>query len=169
VENGNNAVAFRATLSTGTGLATATTNIGLWCNSTGTLARVAQTGGQAPGCAAGVKFLAFTELALDDVDGATQLGGTIFLATLTGTGVTAANNTGIFAVDDTGTVQLIVRTGDVLNAKIITALAFLPAETSTGNAAVNGQGRGLSPSTGDLIYNATFSDKSTAIFNVVFQ
>jgi hypothetical protein len=169
VYNAKGAVAFRATLSTGTGLATATTNIGLWCNSSGSLTRVAQTGGQAPGCATGVTFSAFTELALDNVDGATQQGGTVFLATLIGTGVTTTNNTGIFAVDDTGTLRLIVRTGDVLNGKTITALAFLPAETSTGNAPVNGQGRGLSPSTGDLIYNATFSDKSTAIFNVVFQ
>ncbi len=115
-----------------------------------------------------MKLLAITELALDDVDGATQQGGTIFLATLTGTGVTAANNAAIFAVDDTGTLQLIVRTGDQLNGKTITALAFLPAELTT-NLAVAGQGRGFSGSTGDLIYNATFSDKSTAIFNVVFQ
>jgi hypothetical protein len=59
---------------------------------------------------------------------------------------------------------LIVRTGDILNGKTITALSFLPAETF-----VNGQTRSFSPSTGDLIYNATFSDKSHAIFNVVFQ
>jgi hypothetical protein len=168
VYNAKDAVAFRATLSTGTGAATAATDVGLWCDSTGPLLLVAQTGGQAPGCPAGVKFLAFTELALDDVDGATQNGGTIFLATLTGTGVTSANNMGIFAVDDTGTLRLIVRTGDVLEGETITALSFLPAEPSTGNAPVNGQARSFSPGSGDLIYNATFSDKSEAIFNVVF-
>ena len=124
---------------------------------------MARLGGQAPGCPTGVTFSAFTELALDDMNG----GGVIFVATLSGTGVTTANNTGIFAVDNTGTLQLIVRTGDVLNAKTITALAFLAPETTT-NALVSGQGRSFSPSTGDLVYNATFSDKSQAIFNVVF-
>jgi hypothetical protein len=159
VYNDSDAVAFRATLSTGAGLATTATDTGLWFSSGGTLALVAQQGTQAPGCATGVNFLAFTELALDDVNG----GGVIFLATLSGTGVTTANNMGIFAVDNTGTLQLIVRTGDVIGGKTITALTFLPAETL-----VNGQARSFSPSTGDLVYNATFSDKSQAIFNVVF-
>jgi sugar lactone lactonase YvrE len=163
VYNANEAVAFRGTLSVGTGLATAATASGIWCNSTGSLQIVAQQGGPAPGCPSGVNYLAFTELALDDVDGATQQGGAIFLATLSGTGVTTANNAGIFAVDAAGTPQLIVRTGEVFNGKIITALAFLPAET-----VVNGQGRSLSQGTGDLVYTATFSDKSQALVNVVF-
>ncbi len=167
VFNANEAVAFRGTLSVGTGLATAATASGIWCNSTGVLALVAQQGGQAPGCPAGVTFSSFNELALDDIDGETHKGGVMFMATLSGTGVTAANNTAIFAQDSTGAVQLIVRTGDVLNGKTITALAFLPAETTT-NALVVGQGRSFSPSTGDLVYNAAFSDKSQAIFNVVF-
>ena len=51
----------------------------------------------------------------------------------------------------------------MINGKTITALTFLPAET-----VVNGQSRSFSSSTGDLVYNATFSDKSQAIFNVVF-
>jgi hypothetical protein len=95
----------------------------------------------------GVNFLAFTELALDDVNG----GGVIFLATLSGTGVTTANNMAIFAVDNTGTLQLIVRSGDVINDRTIMALTFLPAETF-----VNGQGRSFDPSSGDLVYNAIF-------------
>ncbi len=165
VYNDGNAVAFRATLSTGTGLATAATASGIWSNSSGSLALVAQQGHQAPGCipsspgVTGVTFSAFTELALDHVNG----GGAIFSATLAGTGVTAANNTGIFAVDNQGALQLIVRTGDVINGKTLTALAFLPAETF-----VNGQARSFSAPTGDLVYNATFNDGSKAIFNVVF-
>ena len=70
-------------------------------------------GYQAPGCPTGVNFLAFTELALNNVNG----GGTIFLATLSGTGVTAANNKAIFCVDNNGTLQLVVRTGDVIGGK----------------------------------------------------
>ena len=167
VYNEEEAVAFRATLSVGTGLATTATASGLWLKGGGSLALVAHQGRQAPGCPTGVTFSAFTELALDDVNG----GGVIFLATLGGTGVTTANNTAIFAVDNNGVLQLIVRTGEVINLgttlapinKTITALAFLPPETL-----VNGQARSFSPSTGDLVYNATFSDKSTAIYNVVF-
>jgi hypothetical protein len=164
VYNANEAVAFRATLSIGSAQATPLTATGIWCNSSGSLELVAREGGQAPGCPAGVIFSSFTSLALDDVDGATQQGGAIFLATLGGSGVTLANNTGIFAVDNTGTLQLIVRTGDILLGKTITSLSFLPNET-----VVNGQTRSFSPSTGDLVYNATFSDRSQAVFNVVFQ
>jgi hypothetical protein len=162
VYNANEAVAFRATLKVA-----AATASGIWCDSAGSLELVARQGSQASGCPTGVNFLAFTELALDNVDGASQQGGVSFLATLSGTGVTAANNTAIFAVDNTGTLQLIVRTGDVLNNKTITAVEFLPTETTT-SAIVGGQARSFSPATGDLVYNATFSDKSTAMMNVVF-
>ena len=36
-----------------------------------------------------------------------------------------ANNSGIWAVDSSGALQLIVRTGDILNGKTVTGLAFL--------------------------------------------
>jgi sugar lactone lactonase YvrE len=137
------------------------------CTSGGTLGTVAELGEPAPGCASGVTFSSFESLGLANVGGATNQGGVIFMATLSGTGVTAANNTGIFAEDDTGAVQLIVRTGDVLIGKTITALSFLPTE-SGGNALAAGQTRSFSAATGDLVYNATFSDKSQAIFNVVY-
>jgi hypothetical protein len=163
VYNANEAVAFTGALSIGTGLATKTTAAGIWCDSTGSLELVAQQGGAAPGCPDGVSFSAFTELALNDTFGSTQSGGAIFLATLSGTGVTKSNNTGIFAVDGSGHLQLIVRTGDVLDGKTVAAVAFLSPETT-----VNGQSRSFSQSTGDLVCTATFSDKTQAIFNVVF-
>jgi len=56
-----------------------------------------------------------------------------------------------------------VRTGDILNGKTVTGLAFLPALTT-----VNGQTRSFDQATGNLVFLATFSDSSTAIFNVVF-
>ena len=94
------------------------------------------------------------------------MGGVIFLATLNAsatTGVTTSNNLGIWVVDGTGALQLIARTGDSIGGKTITGLAFLPAETT-----VNGQTRSFSQTNGDMVYLATFSDKSTAILNVVF-
>jgi hypothetical protein len=166
VYNNNGAVAFRATLKVATGQATSTTATGIWCNSTGSLALVARQGGAASGCPAGATFDTFTELALADQGGATNQGGVMMLATLntsTAAAVTTTNNLGIWAVDTTGTLQLIVRTGDTLNGKTVTGLAFLPAETT-----VNGQSRSFAQANGDLVYLATFSDKSTAIFNVVF-
>jgi hypothetical protein len=88
------------------------------------------------------------------------------LATLNGNsnaGVVAASNTGIWAVDSAGTLQLIVRKGDVLNGKSITGLSFLPLESHVG-----GQSRSFNQGTGDLTYKATFSDGTSAITTVVF-
>ena len=166
VYNDNEALAFQAIVNTYA--SGKSENIsGVFATNLNLPATVALQGGQAPGCAPGVTFSSFGSLALPNVGGAMNQGGVTFLATLSGTGVTAANNTGIFAEDDTGAVQLIVRTGDVLIGKTITALSFLPTE-SGGNALVAGQTRSFSAATGDLVYNATFSDKSQAIFNVVY-
>jgi len=167
VYNDNDAVAFEETSKVSGSTATITT---INFNSTGTLESVAQLGTQAPGCATGAKFSAFTALALPDEGGATDQGGVVLLATLatnSAAGVTAATNTGVWAVDNTGTLQLIVRTGDVLPVngvnKTITKLSFLPSLPQLAN-----QSRSFAPQNGDLAYLATFSDGSTAIYNVVF-
>lgn len=175
VYNSNEAVAFRATLK-GTGVSTSN-SVGIWAtngNATG-LSLIAQQGvTPAPGCPAGATFATFTELALPDQGGATNKGGVIFLATLntnTLAAVTSSNNLGIWAIDNAGALQLVIRTGDTLNLnpsgvpnfKTITGLAFLPVATI-----INGQSRSFDQFNGDLVYVATFSDKSTAIFNVSF-
>ena len=159
VYNNDEVVAFGASVVVGSGK-TAKTTQSIWTNATGVPVLVTQQGNQAPGCATGATFAAFASLALPDQ------GGVVFIGTLTASktnGVTTANNTGIWAVDNNGALQLVVRTGDVLNGKIVTALSFLPASTVLDN-----QSRNFVQSTGDLVYLATFSDKSTAIFNVVF-
>ncbi len=160
VSNDNDAVAFVGTLKVGTGLATRTTDTGIWSTVTGSLQPVALEGGQAPGCPTGATFAAFTQIALPDQN------GVMFLGTLnasTAAGVTAASQTGIWATDSSGVLQLVVRTGDILNGKTVTALTFLPAV-----APVAGQGRSFSPGTGDLTYLATFSDRTTGICSVIF-
>jgi kumamolisin len=161
VFNNNEAVAFRGTLQVGSGQATSTTSSGIWATggNASSLALIAQQGTAAPGCPAGATFATFTGLALPDVSGPVILGT---LNTSSTAGVTSSNNTGIWAVEN-NQLQLIVRTGDILNGKTVTALQFLPSP-----AIVNGQDRSFSAATGDLVYLATFSDKSTAIFNVVF-
>jgi len=170
VYNDNEAVAFEAILKVATGQATAATESGIWSTSTGSLTLVARQGTQAAGCPAGATFATFTALALANQAGTSGTGGLSFIGTLNASstaGVTTATNTGIWATDTTGTLQLIVRTGDILPVngvnKTVTALTFLPTSTVT-----DGQSRNFAQRNGDLAYIATFSDKTTAIFNVVF-
>jgi hypothetical protein len=165
VYNDHDAVAFTGTLKTGTGLALSTQANGVWCSSTGALALVAQQGTVAPGVPGGT-FASFTQIALSNVNGATNQGGVVMLATLNNNGAAGINgstNQGIWGVDANGNLQLIVRTGDILNGKTVTALGFLPSMTT-----VTGQGRSFSQTGGNLVYLATFSDRSTAIITVSF-
>lgn len=168
VYNNSNAVAFRATIK-GTGATTAN-SVGIWCDTSGALDLIARQGFQAPGCSPGATFATFTELTLPDQGGPNNNGGVVFLATLNASapvGVSTSNNTGIWAVDNSGAVQLIVRTGDIVDiggtVKTITGISFL-----ANAAGVNGQGRSVDQSTGDLVYLATFSDKTTSIIKVFF-
>ena len=170
VFNNHDFAAFRATLKVAAGEATATTASGIWTNTSGSLALVIQQGSQAPGCPIGATFDAFNELALPDQGGSNNMGGVVFLATLNTSapvGVTSSNNLGIWGVDNAGNLQLIARTGDTLDVngttKTVSGLSFLPSELY-----VNGQSRSVDQSTGNLVYLVTFTDKSTAIFNVVF-
>jgi hypothetical protein len=160
IYNDNEAVAFRGTLKIAAGQATSSTDMGVWSNNGGSLALVAQKGSQAPGCPTGATFSAFTSLALPNQ------GGVILLAALNSNraaGVTSANNTGIWAVDTSGVLHLIVRKGDVVSGKSIAGLSFLPILSYVG-----GQSRNFTQGTGDLVYEATFSDKTTAIFVIAF-
>ena len=176
VYNNNDAVGFRATLKVVTGQATSATATGLWASdgTPGSLQLVARQGTQAPGCPAGATFSTFTELALPDQGGAANKGGLVFVGTLnisSTAGVTSTNNTGVWAVDTNGALQLVARTGDVLNIastgtpvyKLVTGLTVLSSP-----AYVSGNTRSVAQSNGDLVYLATFSDKTQAIFNVVF-
>ncbi len=74
-----------------------------------------------------------------------------------------SNNTGIWAVDTGGVLQLIARTGARLDGKVITKLSFLVVATG-----VSGQTRNFNQSTGDLLYKATFADGSSGIYKMVF-
>lgn len=157
VYNNNNAVAFIGTLRTGAGLATVANNLGVWSNTTGSLALVAQKGTQAPGYPTGTTFANFSKVALPDVNGPIILGSVNANA---GLGVTAANNIGIWAVDGSNHLQLIVRTGEVVNGKTVLSLTFMaPA------APVVGQSRNFSAGTGEICFQAAFTDRTTGIFD----
>ncbi|NOZ40434.1 MAG: PEP-CTERM sorting domain-containing protein [Planctomycetes bacterium] len=86
---------------TGTGV-TSSNNTGIWSEGNGSLALVAREGSTAPGTSADFSFLESPIL-----NGAGQ---TAFLGTLTGTGVNANNDRGIWS-EGSGALDLAVRTG----------------------------------------------------------
>ncbi len=158
LNNNNDVVAFAGTYKVGK-----TTVTGLYSTASGSIGLITQTGSQAPGCASGVTFSAFITMALPDAVGSDANGGFVFLGTVTGTGVTAANNTGIWILDSTGQLRLVVRTGDtVLPGKTINSLFFLPY-----SPVLDGQTRSVAKNS-DLAFLAGFTDKSEAIFSVQF-
>ena len=165
VYNDNETICFRATLQPAPGEATGKNEVGIWCHGAGSLALVAREGDQANGLPSGVTFRDFPEVVLPNQGGTTDQGAPIFLATLNlgPSGITAANNLGLWAVDRSGTPQLLARTGTVLNGKKVVSLSFLTPESNGGS-----QSRNFAPSNGSLAYRATFSDGSTGIYLVHF-
>ena len=84
-------------LLTGSGV-DSTNNTGLWSEGSGTLSLVAREGSQPPGTLSGVSFSNFNS-APPRFNDAGQIA---FITELTGSGVTSANNLGIWATDVTG-------------------------------------------------------------------
>lgn len=155
----NNEIAFRASLA-GTGVTTAN-NASLWEASGGTLSLVAREGEVAPGVSDGATFLRFENDVLVNANGQTA-----FVAALTGSGVTSANNLGIWAEDSSGLLTLVARTGELLDVdntagldeRTITELSLLSSASSLG---------GPSPAfdtTGMLAFFAAFDDSTSGIF-----
>jgi len=134
VTGGSGSVAFEATIS-GAGVTTAS-DVGIWYAPVGAspslLARTG-TGAQAlaPG---GGHWSRFESMVLPD----DPLRGPIFiaaLATRAADGVSTANNLGIWAVDSTGALDLLLRTGDNAGNNIIhDIVALVPATGSPGAA-----------------------------------
>ena len=106
---GDGAMGFRSTLATGTGGVTTSNDTGLWILQSGVVSLLAREGLQAPGVAAGGLFNGFTE-------GASQNGGnelTFRTALRTGSGVTSANNAGMWVRSrfTANTLTLVARKG----------------------------------------------------------
>jgi sugar lactone lactonase YvrE len=153
-------VAFRGTLRVGISGVSSANASGLWAQGASGLALVARQGDQAPGLNPGAKFAAFQQFVLPDA------GGLVFLAKVSGTGVTSANNVGLWAVDGGGVVQLVARKGDMIsvnstNKKITAFTLFSKVPFSAG------QTRSFATD-GGLLFRATFSDLSTALLSKDF-
>lgn len=125
IAGASNKVAFLGTLK-GTGV-TATNNRALFFGTFGgTYAKKARLGDFATdsaGSATTAKWKKFTSFALS---GGTS-GAPIFVATISGPGVTAANGTGLWAVDASGDVRRLLRTGDFLGNQKIASFTLLKA------------------------------------------
>jgi uncharacterized repeat protein (TIGR03803 family) len=136
---------------------------GIWTSgSTGSLTVIAQARDQAPGCASGAIFSAFSQLVLPDSGSAVFAGS---LVTGPG-GVTGRNNRGLWAADANGQLHLVARTGDLLqsgdqgvNKAIASISVFVPG------VATAGQQRSFNH-VGGLVYKANFTDGTEAILKV---
>ncbi len=159
----NNAghTAFSAFL-TGTGV-NQTNSQGVWVQRSDGLTLVAREGEQSPGTPAGVTFGVngvsppFLSLALNDA------GQIAFMARLTGVGVGETNNIGIWATDQAGVLQLIVRLGDSLEVapgdlRTISDVSFRGTEYRNVGRRTSLNNRG------QLAFLARFTDGSEGIF-----
>jgi hypothetical protein len=153
--NGAGRTAFRATL---TGMDVGASNDrGLWSEGPGVLTLIARKGAQAPGTPAGVSFSNFDDSVLN---GAGQIA---FYATLTGPGVTAANDEGIWAQDSNGVLQLIVRDGE----QIEVAQGDFRTVSSLNLGPLTGGENGLPTWLNDarqIAFSAVFDDASEGVF-----
>lgn len=163
VYNAQSVTSFVSTLA-GTGV-TALNNTGIWWTAPGGLQLVARTGSEPVGIP-GATWGAFTSLGLPD--GA----GPAFVAKVNpGTagkllplGVNATNNVGLWAIDSTGALNLVIRTGDTIHIggapKVVSLLSILPPVLGSP-----GQARSYNKS-GDLVFRATFTDRTQSILRV---
>ncbi len=155
---GTGAIAFAATIE-GLGVVTSADNKTLWWQPAGgALTLLAREGAEPAETGAGVKWKAFTSLAI----AGGGVGRPLFYATLLqdSGGVTAVNDAGLWAMDSTGELRLLAREGDVIGAKtlksltVLTAVAGSPGVTRSFNNA------------GGVIYRATHTDGSQALMRV---
>ena len=147
-------VAFAATLKGGAakGLATKT----LWWRPAGGPATLLAQGGTRPALdlPAGAQWKSFASLAI-----AGGGRGPVFSGSLVSGkgGVTAANASGVWATDFTGTLRTLFRTGDIVGGKTVKSFSLLKASTGTS---------GVTRSFNDaaqVAWIAMFADRTTAI------
>jgi hypothetical protein len=162
VLNGAGQTAFFGRL-TGTGV-DSTNDSGIWSEGGGSgLALVAREGDAAPGTAYGVNFSSF-DFSFPVLNGAGQ---TAFRGFLTGSGVDSSNNTGLWATDLNGDLQLIVRAGDLFDVNDDPLIEVLRTVSLVGFfggiGGEDGRGTGFNDA-GQLAFRLGFTDGSQGIF-----
>jgi uncharacterized repeat protein (TIGR03803 family) len=147
----------------GAGVTVNVNNVGLWAqHAVNGLELVAREGSEAPGVT-GSTFLRLNQIALP---GTAQ---PLFQATMTTGvgGVTTANDTGLWVINESGAVKLAVREGDTLSVngtpRVVTAITALLNGTTTGGAL----GRRVFLEDGQMTLLLTFSGGIQANAKVV--
>ena len=153
--NGDGQVAFTAGLS-GAGV-TLTSDTGIWSQRGGVLNLVAREGSQAPGAAAGINFSTFASPVLNS---ASQMA---FTATLTGAGVTTANDGGIWAQGLGGDLRLVAREGSPLEVSPGVNRTIAELHFAGGATTEDGRRVGFND-LGEVAFLATFTDGSSGLF-----
>jgi hypothetical protein len=155
--NNEGRIAFTATLQTGVQGVIASTANGIWqISPEGTLSLVARAGSAAPGTG-GALFSGFTAMVLPDTK------GPVFTATLTinGTAVTTANNSGLWATNNSSTLVLVARKG-AQPTPTLTAFSIFSAE-----AGRNGQSRHFR-NNGNLLLTAQFGTGPVGLYKASY-
>ena len=135
---------------------TSNNTYGVWSEAIGGPRLVARQGNVAPGVTDGAAFKFFEALATN------REGQAAFYGTLMGTGVTTANDNGLWAEDANGTLHLLVREGGSIqigpsDTRTVQGLGFI------GNSAGQDGRRSAFNDRGELAAFARFTDGSGAV------
>lgn len=118
----------------------------------GALGLLVRESANPPGTSSSVRWKKFVSLALPD--GNT---GPLFHATVSGSGVNAGNDAGVWAMDSDGAIRLLFREGDTIDGRKL--MSFTVLNSIAGNRGVT---RSFN-SVAEVVWRATFRDRSTAV------
>lgn len=150
-----------------------TNDNGLWWRQnpgdTSSLQLLAREGAQPPGTPAGTKWSAFTSLALPEGNA-----GPVFTAKLAGSKgmaqqdrVASSNDQGLWAVDSSGELQLVVREGQEVAVDGSTTRRKIKSFTVLSAVPGSSAQRRSFDTTGRIVYRAVFTDGSQAVVKVL--
>jgi hypothetical protein len=163
VINNQGTVAFLANIRSSS--STQTIGQAVYRGTPGDLAVLARTNDPAPGTPDGVVFSGFNVANQEPLTIANG-GLVVFTGVLTGPGVTSANNVGIWAVEPSGQVQLVLREGDVIDVNPAGGITDLRTVASffaaLGTGENDGQRHALN-AIGQLALRVRFTDVTEAI------
>jgi hypothetical protein len=157
----NGRVAFSATVA-GPRIFEDVNDRGIWMTTRGGLFSVAQAGEQAPGVPAGVVFGDCSPQ--DFVPTMNARGQVAFTACLTGPGVAAHNNRGIFAMNTRGELIKIARTGEQIEVKPGLLQTIVDLRLRTGAGGGDGRGRSFNDRS-ELAFWAAFAELVPGVAN----
>lgn len=155
--------AFIGTLARSKGKVKQSNDTGIWWQpASGPMQLVAREGAQPPGVPEGARWAKFTSLALPG--GQT---GPLFVGAMVNqkkVGVTRESDIGLWAVDSTGLLRLLVREGDPVDLGGITKTlrSFTVLSAVSGSP---GQVRSFNQQ-GEVVYHAYFTDSTQAVVKV---